>query len=71
MKNRTWNLNLTATDTYPATTIHGVSQDDASRILRGLMHGPPSADYKYVEALALAANSTQGTQVDERQPVAA
>jgi hypothetical protein len=47
---KTWNLTLTATDTHPETTVEGVSQEDAIGILRGLMHGPSSAEYAYVEA---------------------
>jgi len=48
---KTWNLTLTATDTDPETKVEGVSQHDAIGILRGLMHGPHSAEYAYVEAV--------------------
>ncbi len=55
MNARTWNLTLTATDDHPATTIEGLSQEAATKILRGLMHGPGSYDYAHVEhAVALA-----------------
>lgn len=50
MNSRTWNLKLMATDTHPETTIEGVSQEDATKILSGLMHGPASRDYAHVEA---------------------
>jgi hypothetical protein len=46
---RTWNLKLTATDRHPATTIEGVSQAEATKLLRGLMYGPSSSEYAYVE----------------------
>jgi hypothetical protein len=48
--NRTWNLTLLETDEHPTTTLTGVSNDDAAKILRGLMHGPSSADYAHVRA---------------------
>lgn len=50
MNSTTWNLKLMATDNHPETTIKGVSRDDATQILRGLMYGPGSADYAHVEA---------------------
>jgi hypothetical protein len=50
MNTRTWNLKLTATDEHPETTLTGVSQEDAAKILRGLMHGPQSGHYAHVEA---------------------
>ncbi|MGN6189518.1 MAG: hypothetical protein ACTHOE_11500 [Conexibacter sp.] len=55
MTARTWNLKLMATDAHPATTIEGVSQENAARILRGLMYGPGSPEYTHVEqAVAVA-----------------
>lgn len=67
MNARTWNLKLTATDDHPATTLEGVSHDDATKILRGLMHGPGSADYAHVLAVA-----TAGVAVDRHEgPLAA
>lgn len=54
MNSRTWNLNLKETDTHPATTIKGLSQEDASKVLRGLMYGPQSPEYTYVEAAVRA-----------------
>lgn len=57
MTDRTWNLKLMATDTHPATTIEGVSQEDATKILRGLMHGPASRDYAHVEAAVRTART--------------
>jgi len=50
MNTRTWNLKLMATDEHPETTIEGVSQADATKILRGLMYGPGSAEYGHVQA---------------------
>ena len=50
MNTRTWNLKLTATDDHPAATLEGVSHDDATKILRGLMYGPGSAEYVHVQA---------------------
>ena len=58
MTTRTWNLTLTATEDHPEATIEGVSQEDATKILRGLMHGPGSHDYAHVEH-ALAAVRTR------------
>lgn len=49
MNSRTWNLKLMATDNHPEATIE-VAQNDAARILRGLMYGPGSADYAHVQA---------------------
>jgi hypothetical protein len=49
MKNRTWTLNLMATPDHPATTLAGIPQDEATRILHGLIHGPRSPEYAYVE----------------------
>lgn len=50
MNSRTWNLKLMATDEYPAATLEGVSQEDATKILRGLMYGPGSTEYAHVRA---------------------
>ena len=50
MSTRTWNLKLMATDEHPATTLEGVSQADATKILRGLMYGPGSTEYAHVQA---------------------
>ena len=55
MNARTWNLKLTATDDHPETTITGVSQADATKILRGLMYGPGSREYAHVEHAVAAA----------------
>ena len=49
MNTRTWNLNLMATEHHPATTLEGVSQEDATKILRGLMYGPASVEYTHVQ----------------------
>ncbi|MBS1869239.1 MAG: hypothetical protein JSS99_06210 [Actinobacteria bacterium] len=57
MNTRTWNLKLMATDEHPATTLQGVSQEDATKILRGLMYGPASQEYAHVQA-AVAAGAT-------------
>jgi len=54
MNSRTWNLKLMATDEHPATTLEGVSQDDATKILRGLMYGPGSHEYAHVQAAVSA-----------------
>ena len=65
---RTWNLKLMATDDHPETTIEGVSQADATTILRGLMYGPGSVEYGHVEA----AVATAGAAVDRHEgPLAA
>lgn len=48
MNARTWNLKLTATEDHPETTIEGVSHEDATKILRGLMYGPSSPEYAHV-----------------------
>jgi len=50
MNARTWNLKLTATDDHPETTLEGVSHEDATKILRGLMYGPGSVEYAHVQA---------------------
>lgn len=50
MNSRTWNLKLMATDDHPETTLEGVSQEDAAKLLRGLMYGPDSSDYAHVRA---------------------
>ena len=50
MSNRTWNVKLAATDEFPEMTLDGVSHEDAVRIMRGLMDGPTSPEYKRVEA---------------------
>jgi hypothetical protein len=59
MSNRTWNLTLMATDDHPETKVEGVSQGDAAKILRGLMHGPASGDYAHVEAAVHAARGNR------------
>ena len=48
MNTRLWNLKLTATDDYGETTIERVSDEVGTQILRGLMYGPGSSDYKHV-----------------------
>lgn len=53
---RTWNMKLMATENLPETTIEGVSQEDTTKILRGLMYGPDSRDYTHVEAAVSAAH---------------
>ncbi|HKG39531.1 MAG TPA: hypothetical protein VKB25_11125 [Conexibacter sp.] len=58
MTTRTWNLNLMATDDRPAATLEGVSQNDAAKILRGLMYGPGSVEYAHVEAVVATAGAT-------------
>ncbi len=68
MTTRTWNLKLTATDDHPATTLTGVSQEDATKILRGLMYGPESHYYTHVRN----AVATTGGAVDHHEgPLAA
>jgi len=57
MKTRTWNLKLMATDEHPATTLEGVPQDEATKILRGLMYGPGSHDYAHVRTAVGAARA--------------
>ena len=57
MNSRTWNLNLMATDDHPATTLEGVSHEDATKILRGLMYGPGSSEYAHVQAAVSAARA--------------
>jgi hypothetical protein len=57
MTARTWNLKLTATEQYPETTIEGVPQADAAKILRGLIYGPGSRDYAHVEHAVTAART--------------
>ena len=49
MTSRTWNLKLNATDDHPETVVEGVSQEDATKLLRGLMYGPGTQDYEHVE----------------------
>jgi hypothetical protein len=39
MTARTWNLKLMATDEHPEMTVEGLSQEAATNVLRGLMHG--------------------------------
>ncbi|HEU4700898.1 MAG TPA: hypothetical protein VFS37_00335 [Conexibacter sp.] len=51
---RTWNLKLTATDRHPETTIEGISQEAATRIVRGLIYGPSSPEYRHVEQAVAA-----------------
>lgn len=68
MNTRTWNLKLTATDDHPAATLEGVSHDDATKILRGLMYGPGSTEYAHVQA----AVATTRVAVDRHEgPLAA
>jgi len=50
MNKRLWNLKLTATDDYGETTIERVSNEVGAQLLRGLMYGPGSSDYKHVLA---------------------
>jgi hypothetical protein len=50
MNTRTWNVKLMATDEHPETTIEGVSNEDAAKILRGLMYGPDAIEYGHVKA---------------------
>jgi glutamine synthetase type III len=52
MNTRTWNLKLTATADHPETLLEGVSQDDAAKIVRGLMYGPGAVEYAHVQAAA-------------------
>ena len=56
---RTWNLKLTATDDHPETTIEGVSQEAATKILRGLMYGPSARRSTPHVELAVAAGPPQ------------
>lgn len=51
MEDRTWTLKLMATDEHPETTVAGVSKEEAMMLLRGLMHGPRSPEYAYVDAV--------------------
>jgi hypothetical protein len=68
MTTRTWNVKLTATDDHPATTLEGVSQEDATKILRGLMYGPGSRHYADVRN----AVATTGVAIDRHEgPLAA
>jgi hypothetical protein len=68
MNTRTWNLNLLATDDHPAATLEGVSRDDATKILRGLMYGPGSTEFAHVQA----AVATTRVAVDHHEgPLAA
>ena len=57
MNTRTWNLKLMATDEHPEATLEGVSREDAAKILRGLMHGPNSAEYAHVQHAVARAGS--------------
>lgn len=57
MNARTWNLKLMATDEHPETTIEGVSQNDATKLLRGLMYGAGSADDAHLQAAVHAAGT--------------
>jgi len=68
MNARTWNLKLMATEDHPEATLAGVSQADATKLLRGLMHGPGSLEYAAVEAAIAGAGA--GTDRHER-PLAA
>lgn len=58
MKNqtKTWNVKVMATDEFPETTIAGVGNDDAVKMIRALMYGPTAADYRQVEAAVRASN---------------
>lgn len=68
MNTRTWNLKLAATDDHPATTLEGVSQEDATKVLQGLMYGPHSPHYAHVRNAVAAA----GVTVDRHEgPLAA
>lgn len=68
MNTRTWNLKLMATDDRPETTIEGVAQADATKILRGLMYGPGSVEYGHVQAVV----ATVGAGIDRHEgPLAA
>lgn len=57
MTARTWNLKLMATDGHPETTIEGVSQEAATKILRGLMYGPGWPEYAHVERVVADART--------------
>jgi hypothetical protein len=57
MNSRTWNLKLTATDEHPEAVIENVSQEDAAKLLRGLMYGPGTHDYEHVEAAVRTART--------------
>jgi hypothetical protein len=63
MTTRTWNLKLMATEDHPAAMLEGVSHEDATKILRGLMYGPGSTEYAHVEA----AVATVGVGVDRHE----
>ena len=54
----TWNLKLMATEHHPEATLEGVTREDATKILRGLMYGPGSRDYAHVE------NAVAGVRAD-------
>ena len=62
MPNRFWNMKLTATDTFPETTLDGVPHKDALAIMHGLMYGPMSREYERVEAVVHASRR----RADER-----
>lgn len=62
MPNRTWNVKLTATDEFPETKLDGVSHDDALEIMRGLMYGPSSREYKRVESVVNASRVRTSTR---------
>lgn len=57
MSTRTWNVKLAATDEHPETIVEGVSNEDATKLLRGLMYGPGTSDYAHVEAAVRAARA--------------
>ncbi len=57
MNSRTWNLKLMATDEHPETVVEGVSHEDATKLLRGLMYGPGTRDYAHVEAAVRGART--------------
>jgi hypothetical protein len=65
MNTRTWNLKLMATDDHPAATLEGVSHDDATKLLRALMHGPVSSEYAHVRNAV--ATATAGVSVDRHE----
>lgn len=67
MNKRTWNLTLAATDDHPELTLEGIGHADALKLVRGLMAGPASPDYAYVES----ARAEQLKVTAARQPVAA
>ena len=59
MNARTWNIKLMATDDHPETTIEGVSNDDATKLLRGLMYGPGTQAYAHVQSAVAGVHADQ------------